>query len=140
MENIKNILVPLDGSKNSLKALTKAIYLAKKCNSSITALYVLRVAYDNPSLLYVPQTQNELKKVERILDTAKNQVSKNNIGFKKKILFGHEAKQIVDFAQKQKFDLIVMGARGHGGIKQMILGSISNTVVHSSKIPVLIVK
>lgn len=140
MENIKNILVPLDGSKNSFKALTKAIYLAKKCNASITALYVLRVAYDNPSLLYVPQTQNELKKVEKFLDTAKNQVSKNSIGFKKKTLFGHEAKQIVDFAQKQKFDLIVMGARGHGGIKQMILGSISNTVVHSSKIPVLIVK
>jgi nucleotide-binding universal stress UspA family protein len=34
----------------------------------------------------------------------------------------------------------VIGARGHGGIKQMILGSISNTVVHNSKIPVLIVK
>jgi len=140
MENIKNILVPLDGSKNSFKALTKAIYLAKKCNASITALYVLRVAYDNPSLLYVPQTQNELKKVEKFLDTAKNQVVKNSVNFKKKTLFGHEAKQIVDFAQKQKFDLIVIGARGHGGIKQMILGSISNTVVHSSKIPVLIVK
>jgi nucleotide-binding universal stress UspA family protein len=140
MENIKNILVPLDGSKNSFKALTKAIYLAKKCDASITALYVLRVAYDNPNLLYVPQTQNELKKVEKFLDTAKKQVSKNSIGFKKKTLFGHEAKQIVDFAQKQKFDLIVMGARGHGRIKQMILGSISNTVVHSSKIPVLVVK
>jgi len=140
MENIKNILVPLDGSKKSFKALTKAIYLAKKCNAIITVLYVLRVAYDNPSLLYVPQTQNELKKVEKFLDTAKNQVSKNSVGFKKKTLFGHEAKQIVDFAQKQKFDLIVMGARGHGGIKQMILGSISNAVVHSSKIPVLIVK
>jgi len=137
---IQNILVPLDGSKNSFKALTQSIYLAKKCDASITALYVLRVAYDNPSLLYVPQTQNELKKVEKFLDIAKKQVSKNSIKFKKKTLFGHEAKQIVDFAQKQKFDLIVMGARGHGGIKQMILGSISNTVVHSSKIPVLIVK
>ena len=140
MENIRNILVPLDGSKNSFKALTKAIYLAKKCNAAITALYVLRVAYDNPSLLYVPQTQNELKKVEKFLDAAKKQVVKNSVNFKKKTLFGHEAKQIVDFAQKQKFDLIVIGARGHGGIKQMILGSISNTVVHSSKIPVLIVK
>lgn len=140
MENIRNILVPLDGSKNSFKALTKAIYLAKKCNAAITTLYVLRVAYDNPSLLYVPQTQNELKKVEKFLDAAKKQVVKNSVNFKKKTLFGHEAKQIVDFAQKQKFDLIVIGARGRGGIKQMILGSISNTVVHSSKVPVLIVK
>jgi nucleotide-binding universal stress UspA family protein len=140
MEEIKSILVPIDGSKNSFKALTKAIYLAKNCGASITALYVLRVAYDNPNLVYVPQTQNELKKVEKFLTTAKNQVTKNSISFKKKILFGHEAKRIIDFAQKQRFDLVVMGARGHGVIKQMLLGSVSNTVVHNSKVPVLIVK
>ena len=62
MEKIKTILVPMDGSKNSFKALTKAIFLAKKCDSSITALYVLHTAFDNPNLIYVPQTQNELKK------------------------------------------------------------------------------
>ena len=140
MEEIKNILVPIDGSKNSFKALTKAIYLAKKCDASITALYVLRVAYDNPDLVYVPQTQNELKKVEKFLNTAKNQVTKNSVSFKKKILFGHEAKRIIDFAQKQRFDLIVMGARGRGVMKQMFLGSVSNTVVHNSNVPVLIIK
>ena len=140
MEKIKAILVPLDGSKSSFKALTKAIFLAKKCNSSITALYVLRTAFDNPNLIYVPQTQNELKKVETFLDTAKNQVTKNSIKFKKEIVFGHEAKEVIDFAQKGKFDLIVIGARGRGTIKQMLLGSVSNAIVHSSKIPVLVIK
>jgi nucleotide-binding universal stress UspA family protein len=140
MEKIKIILVPMDGSKNSFKALTKAIFLAKKCNSSITALYVLRTAFDNPNLIYVPQTQNELKKVEKFLDTAKNQVTKNSIKFKKEIVFGHEAKEVIDFAQKGKFDLIVIGARGRGTIKQMLLGSVSSAIVHSSKIPVMIVK
>jgi len=55
-------------------------------------------------------------------------------------VFGHEAKEIIDFAQKGKFDLIVIGARGRGTIKQMLLGSVSNTIVHSSKIPVLLIK
>ncbi|MGD2107517.1 MAG: universal stress protein [Nitrosopumilaceae archaeon] len=140
MEKIKTILVPMDGSKNSFKALTKAIFLAKKCGASISALYVLRTAFDNPNLIYVPQTQNELKKVEKFLDTAKNQVIKNSIKFKKEIVFGHEAKQIIDFAQKKKFDLIVIGARGRGTIKQMLLGSVSNAVVHSSKVPVLVIR
>ncbi len=140
MEKIKTILVPMDGSKSSFKALTKAIFLAKKCNSSITALYVLRTAFDNPNLIYVPQTQNELKKVEKFLDTAKNQVIKNSIKFKKKIVFGHEAKEVIDFAQKGKFDLIVIGARGRGTLKQMLLGSVSTAIVHSSKIPVLVIK
>ena len=140
MEKIKTILVPMDGSKSSFKALTKAIFLAKKCNSSITTLYVLRTAFDNPNLIYVPQTQNELKKVEKFLDTAKNQVTKNSIKFKKEIVFGHEAKKVIDFAQKGKFDLIVIGARGRGTIKQMLLGSVSTAIVHSSKIPVLVIK
>ena len=140
MEKIKTILVPLDGSKNSFKALTKAIFLAKKCGSSITALYVLRTAFDNPNLIYVPQTQNELKKVEKFLGIAKNQVTKNSIKFKKEIVFGHEAKEIINFAQKGKFDLIVIGARGRGTIKQMLLGSVSNAIIHSSKIPVLVIK
>lgn len=130
----------MDGSQNSFKALTKAIYLAKKCNASITALYVLRVAYDNPGLRFVPQTQNELKKVEKFLARAKKIVEEKEVKFQSKILFGHEAKMIMDFAQKQKFDLIVMGARGRGILKQMILGSVSNAVIHSSKIPVLIVR
>jgi nucleotide-binding universal stress UspA family protein len=140
MEKIKTILVPMDGSKNSFKALTKAIFLAKKCNSSITALYVLRTAFDNPNLIYAPQSQNELKNVDKFLTTAKNQVTKNSIKFKKEIVFGHEAKEVINFAQKGKFDLIVIGARGRGTIKQMLLGSVSNTIVHRSKIPVLVIK
>jgi nucleotide-binding universal stress UspA family protein len=140
MEKIKSILVPMDGSKNSFKALIKSIFLAKKCGSSITALYVVRTPFDNPNLIYVPQTQNELKKVEKFFDTAKNQVTKNSIKFKKEIVFGHEAKEIMDFAQKNKFDLIVIGARGHGKIKQMLLGSVSNTTVQSSKVPVLVIR
>ena len=78
--------------------------------------------------------------MEKFLTTAKNQVTKNSIKFKKEIIFGHEAKEIIDFAQKEKFDIIVIGARGRGTIKQMLLGSVSNTVVHSSKIPVLVIK
>ena len=137
---IERILVPMDGSKNSFKALTKAIFLAKKCDSSITALYVLHTSFDNPNIIYVHHTQNELKKVEKFPITAKNQVTKNSIKFKKEIIFGHEAEEIIDFTQKGKFDLIVMGARGRGTIKQMLLGSVSNAVVHSSKIPVLVIK
>jgi len=130
----------MDGSKNSFNALTKAIFLAKKCGALITALYVLHTPFDNPNMIYVPQTQNELKKVEKFLDTAKSQVTKNSIKFKKEIVFGHEAKEIMGFAQKNKFDLIVIGARGHGKIKQMLLGSVSNSIVQNSKVPVLVIR
>ncbi len=139
-KTIRKILVPLDGSKGSFRALDQAINLASKFNAQITGLYVLHVAYDSPDLIYVPETQNRLKKVEKFLDGAEKQVIKNKIVFKKETLFGHESKKIIDFSQKEKFDLIVIGSRGLSPIKRMILGSVANSVVNKSKIPVLVVK
>ncbi|MDE1830574.1 MAG: universal stress protein [Thaumarchaeota archaeon] len=130
----------MDGSKGSFRALDESIYLAREVGAQITGLYVLHVAYDNPDLISVPETQNRLKKVEKFLENAENQVLKNKIIFKKETLFGHESKKIIDFAQKEKFDLIVIGSRGLSPIKRMILGSVANSVVNKSKIPVLVVK
>ena len=96
------MLVPVDGSKNLFKALTKAIFLAKTCDSSITALHVLHTAFDNSNMICVPQTQNESKKVEKFLATAKNQVTKNSIKFKKEIIFGHGGRRDYRFCPKRK--------------------------------------
>ena len=137
---IRKILVPMDGSRGSFLALDEAINIARQFGAQITGLYVLHVAYDNPDLIYVPETQNSLKKVEKFLDNAEKQVIKNKIVFKKETLFGQESKKIIDFSQKEKFDLIVIGSRGLSPIKRMILGSVANSVVNKSKIPVLVVK
>lgn len=137
---MRKILVPMDGSKGSFRALDEAINLAKQFGSQITGLYVLHVAYDSPDLIYVPETQNRLKKVAKFLDNAEKQAIKNKIAFKKETLFGQESKKIIDFSQKEKFDLIVIGSRGLSPIKRMILGSVANSVVNKSKIPVLVVK
>lgn len=137
---IRKILVPMDGSKGSFHALGEAICLARQFSAKITGLYVLHVAYDSPDLIYVPETQNRLKKVEKFLENAKKQAMKNKIVFTKETLFGQESKKIIDFAQKEKFDLIVIGSRGLSPMKRMILGSVANSVVNKSKIPVLVVK
>ena len=66
--------------------------------------------------------------------------TKKGIKFLNKIEFGEEGKKIVAFAQKNKFDVIVIGSRGLGKVKGIFLGSTSYYVVHKSKIPVLVVK
>ncbi|MFZ0183637.1 MAG: universal stress protein [Nitrosotalea sp.] len=137
---IKKILVPMDGSKSSFSALDEAIYMASQFDAQITVLYVLHVAYDNPDLVNTPETRKLLKKVTEFLENAEKQVIKNKISFKKETLFGQESKKIIDFSQKEKFDLIVMGSRGLGPVKRMILGSVASSVVIKSKIPVLVVK
>lgn len=74
------------------------------------------------------------------MEKAKKICAQNGILFYEKILHGDEGPRIVKFAHEKSFDLIVIGSRGMGSIKEMFLGSTSNYVLHKSKIPVLIVK
>ena len=60
--------------------------------------------------------------------------------FKYKTGGGHTGEEILKAADKGKFDLIVIGARGLSGAKSAFLGSVSNHVMHQSKIPVMVVK
>ena len=139
---MKKILVPLDGSKNSKRGLKKAIELAKPDNATIVGL---NIVYAPPAFLIskprIKFKDNLAKDSERFLEEAKKICQKANIPFKEKIIYGSDpGYDIVKFSQKEKYDMIVIGARGLNPIKKMIIGSVSNYVLNHSKIPVLVVK
>ncbi len=142
VNKIKNILVPLDGSKNSLRGLDNAIYLARQSHSMITGIFVMPIA---PVSAFSPVrfSITAMKKdAKRILESAKTKAAKKGILFNSKILCGDPGGMIVRFAhrKKGKFDLIVIGSRGLGVFTAFFFGSTSNYVLHKSKIPVLVVK
>jgi len=143
VKQIKNILVPLDGSKNSLRGLDEAIFLARQCHATITAIYAKHYP---PAFVLHPTgfIGIDFKKLgKKILDPAKTRAAKRGVLLISKIIGGSDpGYDIVRFAhsRKNKFDLIVIGARGRGIVKDLFFGSVSNYVVHKSKIPVLIVK
>ena len=140
MTKIKKILVPLDGSKNSLRGLDEGIYIARQCQATITGLYVIPLAkpQTNSQISYVEKYL--LKKAGILMSKVKNRAAQNGILLEEKIEYGDEGPTINEFAHKNSFDLIVIGSRGQSGIKEAFLGSTSNYVLHKSKIPVLIVK
>jgi len=136
----QKILVPIDGSENSFRALDKAIVLAKQNDAEITGFFVIQI---NPSELSI--IRNIMKKSFKsqflnIMRKASVKCKKNGVEFIDALEFGHEGNTIVSFAQKNDYDLIVIGSRGLGSIKEFFLGSTSTYVVHNSKIPVLIIK
>ena len=139
-DQIKKILVPLDGSENSFRALNDAIYLARQCGAIITGLFVIpvypRAFYDAMDPIRVNITKNAKKTMEKSKLTA----AKKGIVFRSKIMYGSPAFDIVNFAKEKKFHLIMIGSRGRSGIREAFLGSVSNAVVHKSKIPVMVVK
>jgi nucleotide-binding universal stress UspA family protein len=140
MANIKKILVPMDGSKNSFRGLDEAILLARQCQATITGLYVtpLSKPETNEQISYMEKYL--LKNAAKFMAKAKTRAAQNGIMFSDDIKYGDEGKKIIDYAKNKKFDMIVIGSRGMGGIKQAFLGSTSNYVLHKSPIPVLIVK
>ena len=139
-QKIRKILVPLDGSKTSVKGLEEAIYLARQCGATITGISVVPLYTIKLGKLLTALRNQSVREVKKVMAGAKKLCAQNGIVFSEKIIFGNEAWEITEFAEYKKFDLIVMGSRGLGPFKTSFLGSIANTVVHRSKIPVLVVK
>lgn len=141
MKAIKKILVPLDGSKNSLRGLDNAIYLSRQCGSTITGIFVIP---STKSVFEPIRYDRKLMQKEgnRLMKSAKIRSAQKGILFRHKISSGNPGKEIVKLAgnKRNNFDLIVIGSRGLGGTKELFLGSVANYVVHKSKIPVVIVK
>ena len=139
---LEKILVPLDGSDNSLRGLDHAISLAKLSGASIVGAHV---SYVPGNLAYPKQgfiNQQLVKEAENYLNAAKERCAENGIASTSKILPGTPSHGIVKFGQEVKngINMIVMGTRGLSSAKESFLGSVSNHVVHKSKVPVLLIK
>ena len=140
-KNISKILVPLDGSKNSYRGLETAITLARQCGAIITGVYSIHAPPHSEFRGVGSVEKSHNTEIKKIMDSAKLLAAKNGIVFKEKILNGDVGYNIVKLAHgKGKFDMIVLGSRGRSSAKQMFFGSVSNYVIHASKIPVVIVK
>ncbi len=139
-KKIKKILVPLDGSKNSMRGLDEGIYLARQCQATITGLYVIPIFPRNFVDAIMPFQIHLTKIAKKFMSEAKDRCAQKGIVFKSKIIFGSPTVEIEEVSRKGKFDIIIMGSRGQSGLKEVFLGSVANAVVHKSKVPVLVVK
>ena len=141
-KKVSKILVPLDGSKNSLRGLEMAISVARQFGATITGVYSI-YAPPHSEFRGVGSVEKSFnKEIKKIMNDAKLLSAQNGIVFKEKLMRGDIGFNIIKLAhnKKEKFNLIVIGNRGRGSIKEMFFGSVSNYVIHTSKIPVLLVK
>ena len=139
------VLLPIDGSKSSLNAAKYVVKMAKNSRSSTTVTLIS--VHDDAGLGHVKQfvsksvvdeylrevSEKELKAAQKVLDTAR---IKHNMVIKR----GHIADQIIALANKDKVDLIVMGAKGRSGFVDILMGSVAQRISSSAKQPVLLVK
>ena len=139
------ILLPVDGSKSSLNAAKYVVKLAKDLRSKCTVTLIS--VHDDIGLGHVKQfvansviddylrevSEKELKGAQKALDAAG---VKHSMAIKR----GNIANEIIAIANKEKFDLIVMGSKGRSGIVDAIMGSVAQRVSNTAKQPVLLIK
>jgi nucleotide-binding universal stress UspA family protein len=137
------ILVAVDGSKMSEKALQCALNFAKERYSNISVIHVekkLNIT-EGMSNATIDDLYNERKiEADDLLNHAVSLAEEEGIEIGTQFVLGEPAIQIVKKAEEGKYQLIVMGSRGLGNFKGLMLGSVSQKVSQLAHCPVLIIK
>ena len=138
VNKFEKILVPYDDSQNAKRALNKAITLASLTHSTITLVHV--ISYHKAMAKIVePYKGKVISHVKQFMKDAKKQALREGVLLYQNILYGSPAEEILKLMKKKEFDLIVMGKRGTTKITGPSLGSVSNALVQSSKVSIMVV-
>ncbi|MCR4441745.1 MAG: universal stress protein [Peptococcaceae bacterium] len=139
--SFRKIVIGYDSSEYSKKALDTGLVMAQKLGSSLVVVTVLRNPEFSATIDEIDESFTHAEKqVRPWLDELKKVYSAQGVEIETAILRGHPAESIVKFAAECKADLIIVGTRGIGGFKSLVIGSVAQKVVSYSKIPVLVVK
>lgn len=140
------LLVAVDGSKNSLRAVKYAAKLAHLLRTSSNKITLVSV-HDDTGLRHArafvgkAEVADYLRELsEKELRPARKLLRDDGIGYDMEIRTGHVAQEIIDCATAGGFDMIVLGSKGRGALADLLLGSVAQRVLANAKQPVVIVK
>ncbi len=137
------IILPVDGSIEAKRAAKKAIFLAKHIDCSIVAIYVvetpLLTRYSSGEDILTPDIRSLLKKEGKmVLNEVEKMGKRNGVRVIKKLVEGVADEEIIKIARKR--DMIVMGSKGKTALDRILVGSISEKVLHHAPCTVMIVR
>ncbi|MDF0727285.1 universal stress protein [Cytobacillus sp. S13-E01] len=135
------ILVASDGSKHAISAAEKAVYIASSNpKAELEIVYIVDPSTSKSDVLHnVDKVTVEMERKARLKETEQRFIEKG-IEYKVTMLHGEPGPSIVEYANQNHFDLVVIGSRGLNTLQEMVLGSVSHKVAKRVNCPVLIVK
>ena len=136
----KNIVLAFDGSEYSNKALQCARSITERFEATLWLVHV----FPNPSDLlgytdYEKLYASRKSAAQNILDDARQKFGTTTFIVNEELCEGPEAESILKVAKNCEADLIVMGSRGFGAVKGLLVGSVSRKVIHYASCPVMVV-
>ena len=148
---LKKILVSTDGSENAERAVQAAIQLAKQNGAELVIVHIIAemipavyssISVGTPSIDYSHYFEFAENEGKKIVNAAKEKAEKQSVRAKGEIVTTPSSvvESILKLEESEKADLIVIGTRGLGGFKRLVLGSVSSGVVAHAKCAVLVVR
>ena len=143
----RRIMVPLDGSKLAECVLPHTETLAKLSKASVELVHVIE-PLELPTRGGIALSIDDLKQIvahtkkdaESYLREIVERLKLAGIKAHSKLLTGKAADSLIDYIHKSNFDLVIMATHGRSGISRWVWGSVAEKILHSSSIPVLIVR
>jgi nucleotide-binding universal stress UspA family protein len=142
-EEMEKILVPVDGSEQSHKAVAFAADLAKHYSATLYLLHVFKLTIIPEGFgEYVVSDRAQLRALgDKIIAAAEGEARGHGIErITATVVEGDPAERIIDYAKEHEVDIIVIGSRGLGTFKGLLLGSVSNKVSHRADRTCVIVR
>ncbi|SER42424.1 Nucleotide-binding universal stress protein, UspA family [Gracilibacillus ureilyticus] len=136
----KKILLAADGSDHSIRAASHAINLAKLNDGQIDVVYAVDGKTSKEDVLHGIDKYEVKKERETKLKPIVDLLEEKHIAYTTKFLHGEPGPAIVEYANNDNYDCVVVGSRGLNKVQTMILGSVSHKIAKRVFCPVLIVK
>jgi nucleotide-binding universal stress UspA family protein len=136
----KNIVLAVDGSEYSDKALQHAKAIAERFEATLWLVHVFRnpsdlLGYTDFEKLYAKRKSA----AQAVMDEARQKLGRTTFTVQEELQEGNETESILKVAENCTADLIVMGTRGLGAVKGLLVGSVSRKVIHYAECPVMVV-
>jgi nucleotide-binding universal stress UspA family protein len=146
-ENITKILVPIDFSPHADRAFGYATALARRLGAELTLVHVVEDPFATGAWgaeTYIPNIgellQNLIAAAERQLTTLKDGAAAQGVRVKTAVITGRPAQSIIEHADTEGCDLIVIGTHGRTGLAHVVMGSVAERVLRKAPCPVLTVR
>jgi nucleotide-binding universal stress UspA family protein len=145
---ISKILFPTDGSELAKKAVPHVIKMAEKYQATVLIVNVYQLPSElagivstyNSTYSYISEMERNLREYgDEITKECQNELVHNGINCQTLLLKGEVGPAIADTVESEKCDLVVLSRRGLSTVKSLLLGSVSDYLVHHVKCPVLLV-
>jgi nucleotide-binding universal stress UspA family protein len=143
---LKRIVVPLDGSKDSFRAASYAIKLAKPLGAEVLFVHAVvsprYIAYETGGIAVLQYIEEAKRTAEEWFKVAGESASAEGVKCSSETVLdvASAADAILNYAEGKRADLIVMGTKGRTGLKRFLLGSVASGVVAHAKCSVLVAR